>query len=150
MKVIAVNGKVLLANGKAVKPPSAVTTCTDAEDGIVTRTITTYTNNRVQSIGNSALRSFSTLTSVDFPAVTTIGNYAFYGCKALTSVVLRETDTICNLSSIPAFDKTPIKDGTGYIYVPDALVDQYKTATNWSTYAANIKPLSEYTEANNV
>lgn len=34
MKVIAVNGKVLLANGKAVKPPnvpsgSVVTTCTD-------------------------------------------------------------------------------------------------------------------------
>ena len=34
MKVIAVNGKVLLANGKAVKPPnvpsgSVITTCTD-------------------------------------------------------------------------------------------------------------------------
>lgn len=34
MKVIAVNGKLLLANGKAVKPPkvpsgSVVTTCTD-------------------------------------------------------------------------------------------------------------------------
>ena len=34
MKVIAVNGKLLLANGKAVKPPevaagSVITTCTD-------------------------------------------------------------------------------------------------------------------------
>ena len=32
------------------------------------------------------------------------------------------------------------------IYVPDALVEQYKTATNWSKYADKIKPLSEYVE----
>ena len=34
-----------------------------------------------------------------------------------------------------------LKDG--YIYVPDALVDSYKKATNWVTYADQIKPLSE-------
>ena len=33
--------------------------------------------------------------------------------------------------------------GTGYIYVQDNLVEQYKSATNWSTYADQIKPLSE-------
>lgn len=32
------------------------------------------------------------------------------------------------------------------IYVPDALVESYKTATNWSTYAEQIHPLSEYVE----
>lgn len=37
-----------------------------------------------------------------------------------------------------------LKDG--YIYVPDALVDSYKAATNWSTYASQIRPLSEYVE----
>ena len=163
---------------------------TDAEDGIVARTITTYTNNRVQSIGERAFNGCSKLTSVNFQAATTIGDHAFYSCRALTSVdfpaattigdyafancseltsvdfpaattirdgvfircskltsvVLRKTDTICTLSSTSAFNNTPIKSGTGYIYVPDALVDQYKAATNWSTYAANIKPLSEYTE----
>lgn len=185
---------------------------TDAEDGIVERTITTYTNNRVQSIGVRAFSDCSALTSVNFPAATTIrerafnyctklisvnfpavtfigdlafggcsalisvnfpavttikvrafsdctkltsanfpeattiGTYAFNGCSAITSVVLRKTDTICTLSGTSAFNNTPIKSGTGYIYVPDALVDQYKAATNWSTYAANIKPLSEYTE----
>ena len=29
------------------------------------------------------------------------------------------------------------------IYVPDASVDAYKTATNWSEFASKIKPLSE-------
>ena len=32
------------------------------------------------------------------------------------------------------------------IYVPNESVDTYKTATNWSTYADIIKPLSEYVE----
>ena len=32
------------------------------------------------------------------------------------------------------------------IYVPDNLVSQYQTATNWSTYADRIKPLSQYVE----
>ena len=36
-----------------------------------------------------------------------------------------------------------IASGTGYIYVPDDLVDQYKVATNWATYASQIKGLSE-------
>ena len=41
------------------------------------------------------------------------------------------------------FYNTAIENGTGYIYVPDSLVDSYKTATNWSTYASQIKPISE-------
>ena len=32
------------------------------------------------------------------------------------------------------------------IYVPDNLVDTYKTATNWSTFADKIKPMSEWEE----
>ena len=34
----------------------------------------------------------------------------------------------------------------GKVYVPDNSVDAYKAATNWSTYADRIKPLSEYVE----
>lgn len=30
------------------------------------------------------------------------------------------------------------------IYVPDDSIDAYKTATNWSTWASRIRPLSEY------
>ena len=56
--------------------------------------------------------------------------------------------TLCNetqsLNELYAFYNTPIANGTGYIYVADTLVDSYKTAENWSVYASQIKPLSEY------
>ena len=35
-----------------------------------------------------------------------------------------------------------------YFYVPDNLVDSYKAATNWSTYAAQIRPISELADLN--
>ena len=38
---------------------------------------------------------------------------------------------------------TTIAKGTGYVYVPDDMVDTYKSATNWSTYASQIKGMSE-------
>ena len=43
------------------------------------------------------------------------------------------------------FKNTPIASGTGYIYVPRALVDSYKVATNWATYAAQFRALEDYT-----
>ncbi len=98
------------------------------------------------SISGSTFRSCSKLTTVNLPAATSISDGAFYQCSALTSVALRNTEKVCTLSNTSAFTYTPIASGTGYIYVPDALVDQYKAATNWSAYAAQIKPLSEYTE----
>lgn len=96
-------------------------------------------------IGNYTFYYCSALTSVDLPLVTSIGNYAFCYCHDLTALVLRNTTKVCSLASTNAFSSTPIKGGTGYIYVPDDLVDSYKAATNWSAYAAQIKPLSEYT-----
>lgn len=119
---------------------------TSVEDGLVTREITSYTNSRVLKIGSSAFYDCSKLTTVNLPTVTSISDGAFYQCSALTSVALRNTEKVCTLSNTSAFTYTPIASGTGYIYVPDALVDQYKAATNWSAYAAQIKPLSEYTE----
>ena len=41
------------------------------------------------------------------------------------------------------FNNTPIASGTGFVYVPDAMVETYKSATNWSVYADQIKPISE-------
>ena len=120
------------------------------------------------SIGTYAFRKCTSLTSIDLPACTNIGTYAFYNCTsltsidlpactsidygvfssctALTSIKLANTSKICTLSNRDAFNNTPIANEAGYIYVPDELVEQYKKATNWSVYANQIKPLSEYTE----
>ena len=56
------------------------------EDAMVTRTLSSYFNDRVTTIGSSAFYECSNLTSVNFPLATTIGNHAFYSCSNLTSV----------------------------------------------------------------
>lgn len=83
------------------------------------------------------------LTRIDLPAATDIVNEAFTRSPKLETVILRHTGGVCSLSHVNAFGSTPIASGTGYVYVPDELVESYKTATNWATYAAQIKPLSE-------
>ena len=91
------------------------------------------------SIGTYAFYGCSSLTSLALPPGMTgsIGGSAFNNCSALTSLVI-QSPTMMTLSSTSAFTNT-----TFNIYVPDSLVDTYKTATNWSTLAARIKPISE-------
>ena len=60
---------------------------------------------------------------------------------ALETVILRKT-TLVTFSSSSVYSSgifsssSPIGKGTGKIYVPEALVESYKTAAGWSTYAA--------------
>lgn len=98
------------------------------------------------NIGNNSFENCRTLTSIDLPVCTSIGDSAFDDCTKLTSIKLANTSKICTLSDSNAFNNTPIANKAGYIYVPDELVEQYKKSTNWSVYASQIKPLSEYTE----
>ena len=39
---------------------------------------------------------------------------------------------------------TKLNAGTGYIYVPAAMVDAYKAATNWAKYADQIRAIEDY------
>lgn len=96
----------------------------------------------VTSIGNYGFR-YSSLTTADFPKVTSIGSNTFYSDENLTTLVLRDTTQVCKLSG-PSFQYTPIESGSGYIYVPSALVDSYKAATNWVTYADQIRAIEDY------
>ena len=95
------------------------------------------------SIGNDALERCNTLTKADFPVATSIGSYAFYYCSALKALILR-SETMCKLSNANAFTYTPIKSGTGYIYVPSALLASYQAATNWSTFSAQFRAIEDY------
>ena len=104
--------------------------------------LTTVSLPAATSIGTYAFYGCSALTTADFPLVTSISAYAFRSCSALTSLTLSKNQ-VAALGSTNAFTGTPIATGTGYIYVPDDLVDQYKTATNWKTYANQILPISQ-------
>jgi len=68
----------------------------------------------------------------------------FQNCSKLTALILYPEHYFVSLSNTNAFTNTPIANGTGYIYVPDGMVDAYKASTNWATYANQIKPLSEF------
>ena len=97
----------------------------------------------VTTTGTYAFGYCSSLTTIDLPRVTSFDMMAFSGCSSLTALILRST-TMCTLGSYN-FDNTPIKFGTGYIYVPSSLVSSYKSATNWSTYASQFRALENYT-----
>lgn len=76
-----------------------------------------------------------------------LGGNAFYGCVKLKKVIITSSSGPFKLQNVGAFTNTPIGNlADGYVYVPDALVDSYKSATNWSTIATQIKPLSELEE----
>lgn len=84
----------------------------------------------------------SSIQTADFAAVTNINRTAFTDCTSLETLIIR-TPSVCVISDISvALRGSKIAAGTGYIYVPDNLVDSYKTATNWVALANQIKPIS--------
>ena len=93
------------------------------------------------SIGYASLQGTSYHT-VDITKTCVISGRAFKLCPNLNKLILRSSLIRCSLFDVEAMS-TPIANGTGYIYVPDALVSAYKVATNWITYASQIKGLSE-------
>ena len=114
-------------------------------NSIIDRSITSIADNIITAIGKYAFYKCSNLSTADFIAVTSIESVSFQDCSALTALILR-SETMCTLESTNAFTSTPIASGTGYIYVPAALVDSYKAATNWRTYADQIRAIEDYPE----
>lgn len=74
-----------------------------------------------------------------------IGSATFYNADSLRILIIRSTEEPWTLMATNAFTFTCISRGTGYIYVPEALLDSYKTATNWVTYADQFRALEQYT-----
>ena len=91
---------------------------------------------------NNCLKDNPVLTKVDLPStINDIGASVMTNCPQLDTLIVRAT-TVPTISN-SCLTSSKIAEGTGYIYVPDESVETYKTATNWSTYAAQIKGLSE-------
>ena len=98
------------------------------------------------SIGAGCFYSCSNLIYAEFGKAVSIGNTVFRK-SGLKTLVLRATDGLASLASSATYvlGETPIISGTGYIYVPSALIDSYKTATNWTTCASQFRALEDYT-----
>lgn len=79
--------------------------------------------------------SLTTIPSFDISSVTSMNNM-FFNCTSLTSVTF-QCNNVRPYSS-DMFYNTPIASGNGYIFVPDGLVQAYRTATGWSAHASVI------------
>ena len=98
------------------------------------------------SVGGSGFNGCASLVSVELPACTTLSKESFAYCSRIKELVL-PGDEMCVLTGGSCFyGCVSTNDGTLRIYVADALVDEYKSATNWSGYAKYIYPISERPE----
>lgn len=92
-----------------------------------------YAFGNCTSLKNVMLRDILNLGSS-----SNMGERTFYGCTSLECVVVASETPPPMSSSV--FSTT---NSTFIIYVPDASVEAYKTATNWSQYSSRIKGISE-------
>ena len=85
----------------------------------------------IVSVDNQAFGYCTNLRTVDLGAsVTSIGYNPFHGVSSITSLTVRAT-------SVPTLGGILCVSGSfnGTIYVPAESLDDYKAATNWSTYS---------------
>lgn len=131
------------------------------------KALTTVNVPLAETLGMNAFQECTSLGTIAFPLVTYVKHGCCFNCRVLTkavfnsactfdtqcfaycgslnAVVLCNEKEICTLLNVNAFGNTPIESGTGYIYVPAALIDTYKADSMWSTYAAQFRALEDYT-----
>lgn len=92
--------------------------------------------NGATRIGDSAFHSCYSLASITIPdGVTSIGSNTFFNCYSVAFYDFTACTTVPTLASTKAFTSIP---ADCQIRVPASLVDAWKSATNWSTYADHI------------
>ena len=110
-------------------------------DAILARTITTYTDDTVESVRQGAFRYCQDLISVSLPKCSSINAIAFGQCVRLAEIRLM-SESVAALESSNAFGSTPIAGYStvagqyGSIYVPASLLTAYQAATNWTYFSS--------------
>ena len=96
--------------------------------------LTEYKSTSGGTLNTNSFKDCSSLVSVD------VGGYCnfydcFRGCTSLESITIRFTGYVCVWQS-PTSIRTQLADTkiltTGHVYVPENLIDIYKTADGWS------------------
>lgn len=101
----------------------------------------------VKSLGRSAFSGCTGLIKIDIgEKFSTIDGGVFYGCSHLETLILRNSSAVVKLSYVAALNNSGIASKTGYVYVPSNLLDRYKTATNWVSFATQLRAIEDYPE----
>lgn len=99
--------------------------------------------------GGNQFGRCTALKKIDLPVFDgAIYAGTFLYCSSLKALILR-SQTMATLSASGAFNNSAIHTnsaggGTGYIYVPSALLNTYKTAKNWSQYSNSFRAIEDY------
>ena len=125
------------------------------------KNITTFNGGSgLQEIGSYCFYSCTKLVNVNLKSLIYLRSYSFMNCSILAAIVLPNnisriegyafqntalSKLIIKATTPPTLTgaswsaNTPIASGTGYIYVPNNNVNDYKSANIWSNYSAQIK-----------
>lgn len=142
---IAIEAKRFARTSEALNPAQIVQSLKEAVDDnlFIEGCVPEVYSETVTKIKPYCFYGDETLARFDCPNVLSIGVASFNGCSNLTALILRN-ETMCSLGNTNAFTNSAIALGTGYIYVPRALVDTYKANTNWKTYVNQIRAIEDY------
>ena len=110
--------------------------------------LSSFNTEKVISIRTMFFRC-SSLTKIDISSFSSASlidtSNTFAQCNKLTTLIINNPN-LFKMTHSNMLSNTPIASGTGYVYVPDDMVETYKSATNWSMYANQIKGISELPE----
>lgn len=121
---VTIGGACVTTVGTSAFSANAITSVT-IEEGVTT-------------IGASAFRYNPSLTQVDLPStITSIGDYAFDAATGSSYTTF--TKVIVRASTPPTISANSFVDSTPpavpfTIYVPDASITAYQSATNWENF----------------
>ena len=99
----------------------------------------------LEEIPTNGFREYGGVVKADFSVLRKIGSNGFYKCTKLETLIIR-TNSVCTVVSGTVWTGTPILAGTGFIYVPKNLLEDYKVATNWSALATQFRAIEDYPE----
>lgn len=103
------------------------------------------------ALGSNCFSGCTSLALLEVGEITSFSSNGFTNCTSLVAFILRN-NTISPLKSTSILANTPIENGTGYIYVPRAMLSDedatkdYRRATNWITYAEQFRAIEDYPE----
>jgi hypothetical protein len=89
------------------------------------------------------------ISYIDFGRINNLSINAIGGCHKITTVIFRNPDSVVSLDNVFVNNLSITRDNYTYycnFYVPKALLEEYKLATNWSTYADRFRAIEDYPE----
>ena len=142
---VKIVGDYAFQNCTSLSYVDAPNVTTLGRDAFVKSNITNIELPNLMVASYDAFVSCEKLKRANLGNVSSIRNYCFTNCFEFDTLILPNTERITTLESTNAFwYATKFEEGTGYIYVPRALLNSYKTATNWSNFANQFRAIEDY------